>query len=62
MLESHEFGDKSSGMVSVPLWIPQIPVALGLAILSIALADELVALLRGRPPSWEGKGENLLNE
>ena len=23
---------------------------------------ELVALLRGRPPSWEGKGENLLNE
>lgn len=62
VLESHEFGDKSSGMVSVPLWIPQIPVALGLAILAIALLDELVALLRGRPPSWEGKGENLLNE
>lgn len=62
VLESHEFGDKSSGMVSVPLWIPQVPVALGLAILSVALADELIALLRGRPPSWEGKGENLLNE
>ncbi|KZY33651.1 C4-dicarboxylate ABC transporter permease [Roseovarius sp. HI0049] len=62
VLESHEFGDKSAGMVSVPLWIPQIPVALGLAVLTIALADELVALLRGRPPSWEGKGENLLNE
>lgn len=62
VLESHEFGDKSSGMVSVPLWIPQIPVALGLAILSIALFDDLVDLLRGRPPSWEGKGENLLNE
>jgi len=26
------------------------------------ILDELVELLRGRPPSWEGKGENLLNE
>ncbi|MEQ9257787.1 MAG: TRAP transporter small permease [Roseovarius sp.] len=62
VMESHEFGDKSSGMVSVPLWIPQLPVAFGLAILTLALADELVGLLRGRPPSWEGKGENLLQE
>ncbi|WP_103763186.1 MULTISPECIES: TRAP transporter small permease [Roseovarius] len=62
VLESHEFGDKSSGMVSVPLWIPQVPVALGLIILAIALTDELVALLRGRSASWTGKGENLLNE
>ena len=29
VLESHEFGDRSSGMVSVPLWIPQLPVAFG---------------------------------
>lgn len=60
--ESLEFGDRSSGMVSVPLWIPQLPVALGLVILTLALADELVGLLRGRPASWEGKGENLLAE
>ncbi|GAA3868324.1 TRAP transporter small permease [Celeribacter arenosi] len=60
--ESFEYGDRSSGMVSVPLWLPQLPVALGLIILTIALLDELVALLRGRAASWEGKGENLLSE
>lgn len=60
--ESYAFGDRSSGMVSVPLWLPQLPVLAGLAILALALADELVGQLRGRPPSWEGKGENLLGE
>ena len=62
VMESHEFGDKSAGMVSVPLWIPQVPVAVGLFVLTLALADELVGLLRGHPASWTGKGENLLNE
>ncbi|UWQ34197.1 TRAP transporter small permease [Leisingera sp. M527] len=62
LLESLEFGDRSAGMVSVPLWLPQAPVALGLAILTLALADELICILRGAPPSWEGKGENLLSE
>lgn len=62
VFESAEFGDRSSGMISVPLWVPQLPVALGLGILSLALADELIGLLRGHPASWEGKGENLLSE
>ncbi|MBK5933947.1 TRAP-type C4-dicarboxylate transport system permease small subunit [Rhodovulum imhoffii] len=60
--ESVEFGDRSSGMVSVPLWLPQLPVALGLAVLTLALADDLVGLLRGRAASWEGKDESLLSE
>lgn len=60
--DSLEYGDRSSGMVSVPLWLPQLPVAFGLIILTIALLDELVGLLRGRPASWDGKGENLLSE
>jgi len=62
VLESHEFGDRSPGMVSLPLWIPQLPVAIGLAVLSLALLDELIAILRGRTPAWDGKGENLLSE
>lgn len=60
--ESHRFADRSAGMISVPLWVPQLPVFLGLAILTLALADELVGLLKGRKPSWDGKGENLLSE
>lgn len=60
--ESFEYGDRSSGMVSVPIWLPQLPVAFGLTIFTIALLDELVGLLRGLPASWDGKGENLLSE
>ncbi|MGH1331146.1 MAG: TRAP transporter small permease [Paracoccaceae bacterium] len=60
--ESIAFGDKSSGMVSIPIWLPQLPVLVGLAILTIALADELILVLRGKAPTYEGKGENLLGE
>ncbi len=60
--ESLEFGDKSSGMISVPIWIPQMPVLIGLSILTIALMDELLSVLRGNSPSYDGKGENLLSE
>ena len=58
--ESWSYNDLSPGMVPVPLWIPQISIAIGLAVLTIALADELVTQLRGADASWEGKGENLL--
>jgi TRAP-type C4-dicarboxylate transport system permease small subunit len=60
--ESFEFNDLSAGMIAVPIWIPQLPVAIGLAILSIAFIDELFTLIRGNAPSYEGKGENLLSE
>ena len=62
VLESFKYGDHSAGMVSVPLWIVQTPVLVGLAILTLALTDELFRLLAGRSPSWDGKGENLLSE
>lgn len=60
--ESIAFGDMTSGMVSIPIWIPQLPVLTGLAILSIALADELVLVLRGKSPSYADQGENLLGD
>jgi TRAP-type C4-dicarboxylate transport system permease small subunit len=50
--ESHAFGDVSSGMVAVPLWIPQTAMLAGLIVLTIALADELQAVLRGRRPTY----------
>jgi len=62
VMDSLKYGDRSSGMVSVPIWIPQVPVLVGLAILTIALADELVTVLRGKSPTYEGQGENLLSE
>lgn len=59
-LESYEYNDKSAGMIAVPLWIPQSSLCVGTLVLAIALADDLVALLRGQQPSWHDKGEDLL--
>ena len=59
--ESLHFGDVSSGMVAVPLWIPQAAMTLGLAVLSVALLDDLFAVLRGHTASYADKGENLLS-
>ncbi|MFY0681145.1 MAG: TRAP transporter small permease [Thalassovita sp.] len=60
--ESIEYGDMTSGMVSLPIWIPQVPVLVGLAILTIALLDEFILVLRGKAPTYQGQGENLLSE
>jgi len=59
-LESYSYHDLSSGMIAVPIWIPQSFMLLGLVILSIALLDELITVVRGRDPSYMEKGENLL--
>jgi len=52
VLESFTYHDLSSGMVPVPLWIPQAAMAGGLIVLTIALADECLAVLRGRMPTY----------
>ncbi|MDJ0951370.1 MAG: TRAP transporter small permease [Alphaproteobacteria bacterium] len=59
-LESLEFGDLSFGMVPVPLWIPQSSLALGAIIVTIALVDEFVCVLRGAEPSYEAAAQALL--
>jgi len=60
--ESWRYGDMSSGMVAVPIWIPQSMILVGLAVLSIALVDEFISVAKGNKPSYEGKGENLLGD
>jgi TRAP-type C4-dicarboxylate transport system permease small subunit len=51
--DSWRFNDQATGVVAVPLWIPQLGFSGGLTILSIALIDELVSVLRGNRPSYE---------
>jgi TRAP-type C4-dicarboxylate transport system permease small subunit len=50
---SYVTGDVSQGLVPVPLWIPQSAMAAGLAVLLVALADDLVRALAGRAPSYD---------
>ena len=52
VLTSFRLNDVSQGLVAVPLWIPQAGMALGLVLLFIALADDLVAVIRGRATSY----------
>lgn len=44
--ESFTYGDISAGLLAIPLWLPQSAVALGLAVLTLALLDHSANLLR----------------
>ncbi len=46
--QSHAFNDISTGNDATPLWLPQLGMAIGTAVLVVALFDELVLEWRGR--------------
>ncbi|MDX2201232.1 MAG: TRAP transporter small permease [Hyphomicrobiaceae bacterium] len=45
--------DMSTGVLVIPLWIPQTGFATGLVILFVAVADELVHVALGNKPRYE---------
>ena len=47
LVQSHTFNDISTGNDATPLWLPQLSMAIGTAILAVAFIDELVLELRG---------------
>lgn len=51
--ESFVFGDISPGLIAAPFWIPQSGMAIGAVILTIALVDEFVRVVKGAVPSYE---------
>ncbi|MBI5257982.1 MAG: TRAP transporter small permease [Burkholderiales bacterium] len=46
--QSHEFNDVSTGGDATPLWLPQLSMAFGAAVLLVALLDDLVLEWRGQ--------------
>ncbi len=46
-LASYQRGSVSYGIVPIPLWLPQAVMTAGILLFTIALLDELVAVLRG---------------
>jgi len=46
--QSHAFHDISTSNDATPLWLPQLSMALGTVILTIAFIDELVLEVRGQ--------------
>lgn len=59
VIDSWRFDDLSPGLVPIPIWIPQSSVALGLVILTIALADEFATVWRGAEAAYM-RAERLL--
>jgi TRAP-type C4-dicarboxylate transport system permease small subunit len=53
VLDSYAFGDVSTGMVPIPLWIPQISMAIGALLFEVAVIEELVRVFRGHEPRYE---------
>ena len=51
--DSFRFNDMAQGVLAVPLWIPQLGYCGGLAILAIALIDEMIHVLKGNKPTYE---------
>ena len=51
--DSWRFFDMSTGVISVPLWIPQLGMVVGLAILLVAVVEEWVIVARGAKPTYE---------
>jgi TRAP-type C4-dicarboxylate transport system permease small subunit len=52
VLESFRFHELAQGLLVIPIWIPQVSFLLGVAILFVAIVDELAAVLRGRKPGY----------
>jgi TRAP-type C4-dicarboxylate transport system permease small subunit len=50
--DSFRFQEMSTGVVPIPLWIPQLGYTGGLVILSIAFIDELVRVASGQLPTY----------
>ena len=50
--ESWQYGEMSTGLLVVPIWIPQLSFVVGAALLFVAVIDELTAVLRGRRPGY----------
>jgi TRAP-type C4-dicarboxylate transport system permease small subunit len=50
--ESWKFGELAQGLIQIPIWIPQMSLVLGMLVLEIALADELIVVMRGGTPSY----------
>lgn len=60
--DSWRFHDMAQGVLSVPLWIPQLGYCGGLAILAVALVDEMIHVMKGNKPTYEKEAPSSPDE
>lgn len=61
-ITSWRINDMSTGVLVIPLWIPQIGFTTGLIVLFIAIVDELVHVVRGNKPRYEKEPPKTVEE
>ena len=49
---SYDYGITSVGILPIPIWIPQLFMAFGTVVATLAFLDELIIVLRGGKPSY----------
>jgi hypothetical protein len=54
------YGERSDGLISIPIWPVQTPSAIGLALLAMAMAEQLYAVWRGESPVYVVEAQKLL--
>ena len=57
---SYDFGEVSTGLVAVPLWIPQAVITFGVLLMTISVLDELLIVLRGEKPHYEANSQDIM--
>jgi TRAP-type C4-dicarboxylate transport system permease small subunit len=62
VLDSYRFGDMSTGLIPVPLWMPQIPMAIGTAVLFVAVVEQLVVVAMGGPLPKDAAADDVTME
>lgn len=50
--ESYIFNERAQGLLPIPIWIPQAPVAIGATVLAIAVIDEWFRVAAGFVPTY----------
>lgn len=51
--ESYDFAEVATGLVAIPIWIPQSTFVVGCWLLMLAVLDELVTVLQGGKPGYQ---------
>lgn len=57
VVDSYRMGDVSTGMLPVPLWMPQTGMAVGAILFELAVLEECLHVLRGHEPRYEQPAE-----
>ncbi len=51
--ESYDFEEVTHGYIPIPLWIPQVPLAIGMIAFNLAVLDSLIENIRGITPHYK---------